>query len=293
MNSIKLLLIVLILFVFSMNSRAQSGIDKLKFKESKGSLLNSNLSTQNYISETKAKKEKDFFFSTNLYLWALSISGTTALPVNRPPLTITQTPELDISLDFSEALKYLKFGFMLAGKFVYKNAGLLYDVYYGKLEFNGTVPVASSYISGTVVANQFTGDFALLYRFPMKNKKVSLSGYAGTRIISMDNTIDLFHEDNTILSVNKAKLWVDPIIGADSKIDLSKHWMMYIKGDLGGFGVSSKFTGSLVWTVGYKFTENWNSNIGVKYLYVDYNKDNFLWKVSQYGMLFSFGYMFN
>ena len=55
---------------------------------------------------------------------------------------------------------------------------------------------------------------------------------------------------------------------------------------------SSKFTGSVLWTIGYKFNEIWNSNLGFKYLYVDYDKDSFLRKISEFGSLLSFGYIF-
>jgi hypothetical protein len=286
---LKITPLILIMLVLVINVTAQTGLNELKINKIKSSLIKPELSINNKIS---VKKQKDFSFSTNLYLWALTINGTTAMPVNRPPLTITQTPELDIDFSFSEALKYVKFGIMLAGKFIYKDVGLLYDVYYGNLEYNGTTPVASTYINGTLAAKQFTGDFALLYSFPVKNKKFSFTAYAGARVISFDNTIDLLHNDNSILSENNKKTWVDPIFGTDIRYDLSKHWLTYFKGDFGGFGVSSKFTSSIIWTIGYKFTEHWNTNLGVKYLYINYDKDNFLWNVSQYGTLLSAGYVF-
>jgi hypothetical protein len=69
--------------------------------------------------------------------------------------------------------------------------------------------------------------------------------------------------------------------------------MYYFKGDVGGFGISSKFTASALSTIGYKFSENWNTTLGIKLLYTDYDKNNYLWKMLQYGLLLSFGYMIN
>jgi hypothetical protein len=287
----KILILAIVVF-FTANIAAQTSVIELKIKDTKSSFLKKDISEINKITEPTAKKPNDFYFSTNLYLWALSMDGVVALPVSKPELTITQTPQLSVSVKFSDLLSKLKMALMLAGKFVCKNVGLIYDVNYAKLGFDGTVPVSSGYVSGSIVAKQFTGDFALLFKFPMKNKKVTVMSYAGARIFAMDNTIDLLHNDNTILTVNKSKTIVDLIVGADTKIDLSKRWLLYIKADVGGFGISSKFTGLLLWTVGYKFTEQFNTSLGVKYLYTDYDKDNFLWKVSQYGALITFGYMF-
>ena len=287
----KTYIIAAFILIFNIvNLKSQSENANFRIIESKSPLSGTELSLNNSITDLGAKKERDFRFSTNLYLWGTSLSGVTALPVDNPHLSITQTPELDISLSFSDAVKHLKMAFMLGGKFMYKNVGLLYDVGYVKLEFDGSVPVASTYISGSVIAKQLNADFALLYRFPMKNKNVQISGIAGARVFSMDNTINLVKPDSTTGTFSGTKTWADPILGGDARVDFSKHWMLYLKGDVGGFGIVSKFTGSLLWTIGYKFSENWNTNIGFKYLYTDYEKDEFVWKMSQYGMLLSFGY---
>jgi hypothetical protein len=286
MNIIKLLFLLLFFFVFSINCFAQYGINEQRLVDSKSSTVKSDESILH--AEPEAKKQSDFTFSTNLYLWGLSLNGITALPVDRP--NMTRTPELDISLDFSKAVENLKFAIMLGGKFNYKSMGLLYDISYVDLEFDGTVPSPSEYLNGTFSGKQFTGDFALLYQIPMKNKNVQISCLVGARVFSMDNLLDLRYMDNSIRTYEGTRTWADPVIGADTRVDLSKHWMLYLKGDAGGFGVSSNFTGSILWTIGYKFTKNWNTNIGFKYIYTDYEKDDFLWKMSQYGMLLSFGY---
>ena len=281
-----------LIFIISLNSFAQPGSFKLKPVNTKSALLKSDKISFLNNSETEKKKKRDFTMSLNLYLWALSLDGTSAVPVDNPNLPLTQTPVVDVSLKFSDAIKNLRYAFMLAGNFMYKNTGLLFDVVYVKLKYDGSVPVQSGYVSGTITSNQFSGDFALGYRFPLKNKKVFITGYAGTRIFSMNNKIELFYANQTIFETEKSKTWADLIAGAGARIDISKHWMTYLKGDVGGFGISSKFTGSFLWTLGYKFSEQWNTNLGFKYVYTDYDKDNFLWKASQYGILLSFGYMF-
>jgi len=287
----KAIFAILILSALTFNSFGQSGNENLKLKDSRISLFNTDRSSLGNVSETKTRKQKDFTFGINVYLWAASLNGTAALPSDNPILS-PQTPEVQVSLKFSDAVKYLKFVIMFAGNFRYKSIALMYDIAYVNLKYSASVPVASTYISADLSAKTFTGDVDLAYRFPSKNKNLQLGSYIGARISSLDNTLDFFRPNGEVVNAAFAKTWVDPLVGGDAKIDLSKHWLMYLKGDVGGFGISSNFTGLILWTIGYKFTENLNTTLGFKYLYVDYDKDNFLWKMSQYGMLLSFGYMF-
>jgi hypothetical protein len=275
----KTLIVIIIILVFSINLSAQISTSKLFKNSSDISLLN---------SKEKSEKPKDFTFNANVYLWAVSLDGEAALPLNNQ--VIPQTPVVDVRLGFSDAVKNLKMAAMFTGRFGYKNWGLLYDVNYVKLVYAGTVPVSSGYVSGNLTAKQFTGDFCIGYKYPLANKNILFESYIGTRISSLDNTLDLVSSNQLTYTYNAAQTWIDPIVGADAMIPFSKHWFSYFKGDLGGLG--SKFTGMILGVAGYKFSENWNSTVGFKYLYMNHNKDNYLWRVNQYGLLLSVGYLF-
>lgn len=267
--------VILLLIVLSVSASAQQNTDELKKK--------------NNLLDTREKR-KDFTFNVNMYLWALSLDGSTALPLN--DLSYPQTPIANVKLGFSDAVKYLKKAAMLKGAFYYKNYGFLYDVDYTKLEYDGSVPTTSGILSAKVTAKQFTGDFCLGYTFPLRNKNIYLTGYAGTRVTSLDNTLDLLYESQSIFTTDKSQTWVDPIVGTNITMTLSKRWFSYFKGDVGGFGVSSKFTGSALGGLGFKFCDNWNASVGLKYLYINYDKNYYLWKVNQSGLLISVGYLF-
>jgi hypothetical protein len=286
----KYFFVILLLVVFSISTSAQFSIDKLTDKNYKELSLKSEILSDKNNSLDKPEKCKDFTFNVNLYLWALSLDGSTALPLNNA--STPQTPVTNVRMSFSDAVKYVKMAAMIEGAFHYKNYGFLYDVNYMKLEYNGNVPIESGYVSAKVTAKQFTGDFSLGYTFPLWNKNIYLTGYAGTRVTSLDNTLDLFYATRNIFSTDKAQTWVDPIVGTYITINLSKHWFSYFKGDVGGFGISSKFTGSVLKGVGYKFSDNCNASVGLKYFYINYDKNYYLWEVNQYGLLISVGYLF-
>src|SRR6267142_1603504 len=53
--------------------------------------------------------------------------------------------------------------------------------------------------------------------------------------------------------VSRWQLWVDPMIGSRFSIDLYKHFQLLVGGDIGGFGVGSHFTYSILGLLGYRF----------------------------------------
>ncbi|HME41700.1 MAG TPA: hypothetical protein VKF36_01325 [Syntrophorhabdales bacterium] len=64
--------------------------------------------------------------------------------------------------------------------------------------------------------------------------------------------------------------WVDPIMGARTKIDLTDKFMLNLEGDFGGFGVGSKFTWNAQGSFGYQFTPRISAFAGYRILYIDY-----------------------
>jgi hypothetical protein len=288
----KKLITVVVISLFTVCTFAQMNSDKYGFNESKTLSLKSRLSSPYALTDTKAKKKNDFKVTANFYIWGTSLSGTAALPIENSLSGVTQTPVVDVSMSFSDAVKYLKMALMLAGKFIYKDWGLMYDVAYVSLENNATVPAESHVTSANMKVKMLNGDFTLLRNFPLKDKTTIFSVFAGARLLSMDNTVSIVYTDNSTNTNNKTTAIVDPIIGGDVSFDFSKHWFIYAKTAFGGFGISSKYTGLYAFTTGYKFSEHWNTSIGFKYLYTNYDKNNLLWKMTQYGLLLSVGCIF-
>jgi hypothetical protein len=55
------------------------------------------------------------------------------------------------------------------------------------------------------------------------------------------------------VDVSRWQLWVDPMVGSRFTVDLYKHFQLLIGGDIGGFGVGSHFTYSILGLLGYRF----------------------------------------
>lgn len=236
-----------------------------------------------------AVKTKDFSFTINPYLWGVAMGGEITLP-NTPsgsPAT------LEFNKSFSDAVSNLKFAFMVGGRVQYKQVGLLYDIVYANLkDFDATAPGTTGETTADVTFKELIADLALAYRINTGMKTVTLDAYAGARIWDeeMEATIEPPNQDKVFASGNKS--WVDPIIGIQANFMLSKEWFSFVKTDFGGFGANSDWTYMLLGGFGYKFAPNWNTSLGLKYLGTDFEKEKFQFKVNQYGLALSIGYLY-
>jgi hypothetical protein len=54
--------------------------------------------------------------------------------------------------------------------------------------------------------------------------------------------------------------WVDPLLGAHARVDLSDRFSLDVLGDVGGFGIgsASKFTWQATAILGYRLGEHWS-----------------------------------
>lgn len=232
-----------------------------------------------------------FTFGINPYLWIQSIRGTFTLPINQPGLP-SKTPEAKISLKFSDAMKYLKYGGIFSGDFQFKSIGIFYEIDYVKFRYPAYVPENSGYKDASVNSTLLSGDINIAYNIKLRRQRVSNAIFAGARIWSADNTLDFTEKVHPPLTASYSKTWVDPIAGAYTLYEFSEKWFTYIKVEVGGYGVSSKISYLLQGSIVMRVSNHLNAIAGLKFLGVNYDRDNFIWKVAQSGLLLSLGYRY-
>ena len=70
--------------------------------------------------------------------------------------------------------------------------------------------------------------------------------------------------------------WIDPIVGLRLRHEFSPGSELTLSGDVGGFGVGSKFSwqalGAYRWTFAKTNNITWSGMLGYRALYVDYTK---------------------
>jgi hypothetical protein len=86
--------------------------------------------------------------------------------------------------------------------------------------------------------------------------------------------------------------WVDPIVGLRGQINITRWLFLAAQGDVGGFGAGSQITWNTQATIGFNFTRNIFAELGCRYMYVDYNKNDFLYQMNTFGLFSSIGVKF-
>ncbi len=232
-----------------------------------------------------------FAFSANANIWIQSISGSTALPMELQGQT-SKSPVAKISHNFVDGLKYLKYGVAFTGLLQVKKIAFVYGLDYVQFKYSCYVPENSGYKDASIKSTLFSADLCLAYDAKLKRQKVSNAIYAGTRIWSTDNTLDFTEKTKPQLNVSYSKTWVDPIVGVYTLYEFSEKLFAYLKAEVGGYGLSSKISYLLQGSTVIRITKHLNAMAGLKLLSVNYDKNDFLWKISQSGLLLSLGYRF-
>ena len=94
-----------------------------------------------------------------------------------------------------------------------------------------------------------------------------LSLLGGARIV--DVTVDVALTPGPDGSASER--WVDPFVGLRYERPLGTKWFLDVRGDIGGFGVSSESQAQLVASVGYRFSERLEAFGGYRFLTVDFD----------------------
>ena len=78
------------------------------------------------------------------------------------------------------------------------------------------------------------------------------------------------------LSAEKSVSWVDPLVGARIRHQFAPAWNFVVSGDVGGFGVGSKFSWQVLAPLDHEIcrskTATWSAMLGYKALNVDYSQ---------------------
>jgi hypothetical protein len=107
---------------------------------------------------------------------------------------------------------------------------------------------------------------------------------------------------NTLSGVDSARTnqrsqsWVDPIIVARIKNPSDTKWITEFRGDIGGFGIGSKFAWQIQAEVGYRFSKLFQVTFGYRWLDINYEKGTddelFRYDVTSFGPNLRFGFNF-
>lgn len=220
----------------------------------------------------------DWTFTAAAYLWGSGISGTSG---------VFGLPTQDVDLGFGDILKDLDFAFMgLAetrnGRFVlgmdltYTNVGSSVKnprkaetLLVNKIDIDTTSWMVTGFGGYTVFDNDM----------------MRLDAIAGGRLWSV-NTDFTLRSDVPLVngrSASDGATWVDPLVGAKTRIDVTPDVYVSAWAMIGGFGVGSELMWDVMAGAGYEFTDHLSVFAGYRAASVDYRNDGFVYDMVQQG----------
>lgn len=212
------------------------------------------------------------------YLWAASISGTTAVsddgspPVESPPIDSDYSFFSLDNLDGVASATFTARG---------RQWGFLFDFLYVAYEdifFEGSILQATPRLEGRIF------ELAGSYQPASVNKLLVIAG-----LRRQDIDVEL----STLSRTPHASVdWVDPFIGVIYLPMLTDYWSLSLRGDIGGFGIESDSAINVEAMLNYQFGKTFSAKFGYRYLKVKFEDSSLVYDLSLDGLLFGLGIKF-
>lgn len=220
----------------------------------------------------------NFVFSP--YFWMAGLHGRTGGP--------NRTVQVDER--FKDIFDSLTFAFM--GVFeAHKNKWAIQtDVEFVSIEDEKATPgPLFSSATAKIKTFVFTPEVAYkIYSDPGKSSFVQVLG--GTRIWRISSDLNFGAGILPAVQTKNTRSWVDGVVGMRGKAAVSEKFFLMGRFDLGGGG--SKFTYQLFGGLGYNLNKKVALVVGYRDLDVNYDKNNFVFDMSQRGPIMGVGFKF-
>lgn len=237
-----------------------------------------------YSAHAESISAEKWQFQLAPYAWLAGQKGSVA---TQPGL-----PSSDIDVDFyDDIVGNINGALFLIGEARKGRFGVFFDIAYTDIEDEDATP-GPFFSTLNVRTKTWIASAAGLYRL-VEQDRAFLDALAGFRYWSVDSTLNLGAGILPARERSNTEDWVDPLIGLKGLLPLGAS-DFFVSGGLaiGGFGVGSDFMWDATINLGYQWTKGFSTTVGYRYLEVDYEKDDFLYDVSQDGLTLGLSWRF-
>jgi hypothetical protein len=232
---------------------------------------------------SNAIAEEGWEFTLAPYLWTSGLSGDVRTSAGGP------TASIDLSI--KDVLDNLNLGLMGTAEAKKGRFSIVSDLFYANISKKDDVTVDTSSTADIKVgAKTFFGSLGAGYDL-YSDERALVTGYASLRYWDVENELRVIAPAATF-DQTVSENWVDPLVGVGASYDLGDGFLLRGYADIGGAGVGSDLTWSLLGLAGYQFNESVTAYAGWRYLSVDYDDDGFLFDVSLSGPLVGVAFKF-
>ena len=201
-------------------------------------------------------------------------------------------PASEVDIDFyDDILGNINGSFSLVGEAFKGRYGVVADIDYSDIEDDDATP-GPFFSTLTTRTKTWIVSAAGVYRL-IEQDGAFLDTVAGIRYWSVDSTLEFGAGILPATERSNREDWVDPLIGFKGLLPLGTS-KFFVNGalSLGGFGVGSDFMWDGMINLGYQWTPMFSTTVGYRYLSVDYDEDDFLYDVSQDGLVLGLSWRF-
>ncbi len=232
-----------------------------------------------HLSREDAAEDSDgWTYRLAPYVWVTAIDGETGV----------KGVSADVSLSMNDVLDHLDGGIMLTFDARHGRFSINTDFIWAKLTDSSPTPRQIVFTDAEFDLSEILWTETLGYTV-ISEDRASLDLLAGMRLAYIDVDLDLngamlpsgagvesrnFSEDET---------WVDPIIGARTRIQIVDAWFVNFMGDIGGFGANSTLTWQAVSLLCYEISPTSMFAVGYRALGYDHDRNGFKYDLTMHG----------
>jgi hypothetical protein len=178
-----------------------------------------------------------------------------------------------VDLSFGDILEELDGGATFAFEARHDRWSITGDFIWLKLSGSAN-PIASSYIG--LKQEQILASLTLGYEI-YGTESTTIDLLAGGALNSMDVDLQLFTPNLpvTVRSASGSEEWIDPFIGLRIRQQLSDRWSVWVRGDYGGFEVSSDEYWQVIAGIAYRLSEHTSIALAYRIISFDYHQGTF------------------
>ena len=176
--------------------------------------------------------------------WDFIIAPYALLPNITGDASVGALEGADVDVGTTDILENLELGGMIQFEALHES-GYGVIMAYNFMDLGGKVTGPGG--QNSLGADIFQGIFEGYGMYRVKMDRGPLDLYGGVRWWDMDVDVNV----SGVQKVKSREDWVDPVVGVRWMPQITDNWHVIVKGDIGGFGISSDFTwnlqGGFVW----------------------------------------------
>jgi hypothetical protein len=221
----------------------------------------------------QASPDPEWEFTVSPYFFLASLDGTVGVVGQRA----------EVNARFRDLFRNLDFALMGQVEARKGNWSILGDGMYMSLSGERVTP-SPLFSDIEVEVKETIIEPAVAYRV-LKTERGSIDLLGGVRFWHVKPHLTFQPRILPLVDVEESRNWADPIVGARGTAKLSPRVFVLGRFDVGGFGVSSDFTGQAFGGAGFQVKPRVALVGGYRYLRVDYVNEGFIFRTAMSGIM--------